>query len=228
MPESRSVALLHAKYARLADRPIALLTDDDRRSFAYYQAELAAGPTLADQEPAPTQILAWVQGVKMLETFCAREGRMPRENRRLAAGVISEEERVLANRIRGLRRSYDAGRLCRYQVERLECIPGFVWHPLEDQWHAAFLEYRNFTELNMDVPKIRSGKPAERRLAAWAAKNRLAYRVGSLSPKRVSRLNGLSFWTWGESIPSRRGPAQAIQPDPPQTSRTNPGPGSKR
>jgi hypothetical protein len=215
MRQSPSVELLYANYARLVNKPRALLTADEHRSLGFYQAELADDSTAANECPVTKRLTTWAQAVRLLEAFCESEGRMPRENRRLAAGMISEEEKKLAQHVRAFRRAHDAGRLCSYQVQRLECVPGFSWHPLEARWNAAFLEYRSFIERNMDVPKLRSRKPAERRLAAWAAKNRLAYRDGTLTVKRAHRLRGLTFWTWGEPIPRRRQPTQGVDPERP-------------
>ena len=86
-------------------------------------------------------------------------------------------------------------------MRRLACIPGYHRHPLEDAWIRNVIDYRHFTEARRHAPRLRSEDPDEKRLAAFAAKQRFAYRHGRLSPERIATLERLEFWTWGSTLP---------------------------
>ena len=164
MSEPTPLEELHTEYAQLQLQPPAALTAETRRSLTYYLTELATG------DPASRGVVldeagAWVRDVFALEEFVGREGRMPRENRRLPPGEISTEEKTLAGFVWSQRRSFAAGRLCSYQMRRLLCIPAFSFHPLEDLWDAHLEAYLRFTNTRRDAPKLRSDDPLERRLA---------------------------------------------------------------
>ena len=197
MPEQSPVELLHAEYELLHRRRPSALTPDQRTSLTFFNAELVSLGTGQSPANVPRDVAGWVRNLFALESFVRREGRLPRENRRLPGGAISTEERQRAHSIRAQRRAFAAGRLCTYQARRLLCIPEFSFHPLEDKWQAKCAAYAHFTATHGDAPKLRSADPSERTLAGWAAKTRLAYRVDKLSPSRVETLTGLDFWTWG-------------------------------
>jgi len=198
MTEPNALSTLHAEYAQLRRLGSDELTDDQARSLSYFVRELQlrdARPS--DAAPVPDDITTWIQNVFALEDFVARVRRMPRENRRLQAGSISAEEKALTRFIRAQRRRFTEARLCTYQERRLAAIEGFSFHPNDDRWFEHFREYRKFTVENRRVPRYRSDVDGERALAAWAAKQRLAYRQGRLPRERVTALNRVAFWTWG-------------------------------
>ena len=202
MTAPNSVELLHSEYAQLHRQHPATLTPEQRRSLAFFTAELAAPGAAVMTGDVPRDVADWLRSLSALESFVRREGRQPRENRRLPAAVISTEEKHCVNLVRAQRRAYAAGRLCSYQERRLLCIPGFTFHPLEDAWQANRDAYARFTTAQGDAPKLRSSNGEERALARWAAKTRLAYRVGRLAQSRIDSVNGIDFWAWG--APHRR------------------------
>ncbi|WBM79124.1 Helicase associated domain protein [Cryobacterium breve] len=196
MSEPTRLELLHADYAQLELRSRATLTADQARSLIFYNAQRASEGAAAATNPG-RDVIAWIRNTEALSTFVARESRMPRENRRLPNSAISADEKSLVNRVRNQRRAFTAGRLCTYQVRRLQCIPGFSFKPLDDAWHTSYTAYVQFTRTHRDAPKLRSADPAERALAGWAAKNRMAYHDGRLTPARTALLNDVEFWSWG-------------------------------
>jgi hypothetical protein len=78
-----------------------------------------------------------------------------------------------------------------------------VDHPQlgSDAWVRNLIDYRHFTGTLRRAPRLRSDNPFEKRLAAFAAKQRFAYRDGRLSPDRIAPLERLEFWTWGSALP---------------------------
>ncbi|TDW30350.1 helicase associated domain-containing protein [Cryobacterium psychrophilum] len=197
MPAQTPVELLHAEYAQLHRQHPSTLTQDQRRSLAFYDGELAPRGAVEIPYTVPRDVAQWTRNLLALESFVRAEGRMPRENRRLPEGAISTNEKQRANSVRTQRRAFAAGRLCTYQVRRLLCIPGFSFHPLEDDWQAKCAAYARFTATHGYSPKLRSSNASERTLDRWAVKTRMAYWAGRLSPDRVDTMNGLDFWTWG-------------------------------
>ena len=201
MPTPTALDQLHAEYAALALRAAVALTPDRRRSLLFYRCEQAmlAGTPFPPQMPA--RVIQWLQTLAELEAFIAGENRWPRENRRLDRAAISALERRLAIWVRTQRTAVGWGARCEYQIRRLACIPGFHLHPLDDRWHQHVSDYRTFTDTWRRPPLVRSVDEAERRLAAFAAKQRFTFRNGRLSPDRIAALKRLEFWTWGSWAP---------------------------
>ena len=197
MTEPTALATLQAEYARLRRLGPDGLTADQALSLTYFGHEQQLRDARPGDASIPDAITRWLQNVFGLEDFIARLKRMPRENRRLPAGTIPVEEKALTIFVRAQRRAFAGARLCTYQERRLAAIEGFSFHPRDDAWISCFREYRDFTTENGRVPRFRSDAGRERSLAAWAAKQRLSYRRGSLPRERVLALSGLGFWTWG-------------------------------
>lgn len=197
MPTLNTLEQLHADYAAFAQRPLAALTADRRRSLLFYRSELAL---LAHSAPPPqtlARVVQWLLTLAELEAFIAREKRWPRENRRLDRAAITNEERRLAIWVRTQRTAADGGLRCDYQLRRLTSIPGFHLHPLDDQWSQHVIDHQHFTDTHQRAPLLRSDDLAERSLAAFGAKQRFVYRRGRLSPRRIEILESLDFWIWG-------------------------------
>ena len=205
MPTPTALDQLHADYATRALRPPAALTPDRRRSLLFYRCEQAmlAGTPFPPQIPA--RVIQWLQTLAALEAFIARETRWPRENRRLDRAAITVEERHLATWIRTQRTAANGGVRCDYQRRRLACVPGYHLHPLAEQWHRHVTEYQHFTDTWRRAPLLRGDDPTERRLAGFAAKQRLAYRRGRLSARQIATLERLDFWSWGSQQLSEKG-----------------------
>jgi len=205
VPTLNTLEQLHADYAAFAQRPPAALTPDRRRSLLFYQGELALLTHTPPPPQTPTRVIQWLQSVAELEAFIARENRWPRENRRLPTGAITVEERHLATWVRTQRTASNGGVRCDYQRRRLACVPGYHLHPLSEQWHRHVTEYQHFTDTWRRAPLLRGDDPTERRLAGFAAKQRLAYRRGRLSARQIATLERLDFWSWGSQPPSVNG-----------------------
>ncbi|TFD48564.1 hypothetical protein E3T46_15125 [Cryobacterium sp. Hh11] len=197
MTEPTALSTLHAEYARLCRLGPDGLTADQTLSLTYFLREQQLRDAQPGDAQIPDAITRWFQNVFALEDFIARLNRMPRENRRVPAGTIPVEEKALTSFVRAQRRAFAGARLCTYQERRLAAIGGFSFHPRDDVWTSHLREYRAFITENGRVPRLRSHDDNEHALAAWAAKQRMAYRRGRLSRERVLDLSGSGFWTWG-------------------------------
>ena len=197
MHASNTLTQLHADYATLALRPPTALTADRRRSLLFYRCELALLTHTPPPTLTPIRVIRWLQTLTALEAFIAQETRWPRENRRLDRAAITAEERHLAIWVRSQRTAADGGLRCDYQLRRLACAPGFHRHPLDDQWSRHVIDHQLFTDTHRRAPLLSSDDLDERRLAGFAAKQRLAYRRGRLSLPQIAALERINFWTWG-------------------------------
>ncbi|MCY7286945.1 MAG: helicase associated domain-containing protein [Cryobacterium sp.] len=185
---------LIAEYSTLAAQKPSAPGSDDERSLRYFAVEdaLRSGRAVDERNRLITD---WVDSLLKFEVFAHREGRLPRENNRLARDEISETERTLTGWSRYQRRPAARAAHCRYQALRLESIPGFRWDPLEQQWRDMCDAYFRFVALH-GAPALRRPEPHERSLAGWAARQRRAHALGNLSPARVAELNATRAWTW--------------------------------
>lgn len=197
VPHPTPLDRLRAECAKLDLRERSNLSADQRRSLIYFHFELDLNSCVANPSPASVRVVQWFAVLNSLENFIAREGRWPRENNRAEKDEISEEERRLASWVRTQRSAIDQGRRCGYQINRLACLEGFHHRPLQDRWNHHLHDFRRFTDTHHRAPSVRSTDVLEQRLAAWAAKQRFAYRNGALSFIRIETLERLNCWTWG-------------------------------
>lgn len=109
-------------------------------------------------------------------------------------------ETRLAYWLRYQRQRAIAGDLCTYQQLSLDALDGFTWAPVDDAWDARFEAYEQFLQQERRAPRYRAADPEERRLAAWAAKQRHAAKRGRLDETRIERLASLSI----RVLPTRR------------------------
>ena len=191
---------LRAVFAALTRRSPNSMSIDQRRSVAFYLAEAASVARIEVAPLTPARTVQWLRALADLEVFLARERRWPRENNRLKKNAISHDERRFAVWVRTQRAAANDERLCEYKLRRLECVPGYQQHPLDERWDQNVLALQQFIADHRRAPVIRSDDPVERRLAAFAAKQRLAHRRGTLLPSRIFSLERLELWTWGTSL----------------------------
>ena len=201
MPHLTPLDQLRADFAALTHRSPNSMSIDQRRSVTFYLAECAVLAGIEVAPLTPTRTLQWLHALADLEVFLARERRWPRENNRLDRNAISEGERRLAVWVRTQRAAADQGQRCQYQLRRLECVPGFQQHPLDERWDQNVLALQQFIANHCRAPVIRSDDPAERSLAGFAAKQRLAYRRERLTPRQIVTLERVDFWSWGSRPP---------------------------
>jgi hypothetical protein len=181
---TRALEQLRATYsAPVHDR----LDVDHRQSLLYCALDL----DLPLDTPASKRALRWIDNIHRVDSFIEMQARLPRENRRLDPARTSEEERHLAFWIRFQRRPATRELLCTYQLRRLEALRGFHWDPLETRWHAMFDDYESYMAATGQIPRYRTADQDERRLAAWADKQRKRHRARDLPEERTARLRAI-------------------------------------
>jgi len=84
-----------------------------------------------------------------------------------------------------------AGTLSKERSDRLDAL-GFVWEPQDADWEERFAELVAYKTQHGDchVPRKYPENPA---LGVWVNNQRAAKRAGTLSKKRIARLNALGF-----------------------------------
>jgi len=92
------------------------------------------------------------------------------------------------------RENYKKGILSPERIKRLEEIGGFVWDQLEEQFEKGFQEtllYKGRTgNPNAD---FYYKTPDGYALGSWQGNKRRYYKIGNLSPERISRLESIGF-----------------------------------
>src|SRR5690554_4669329 len=111
---------------------------DDERSYRYYATEMRLLGRPAPRYRPSGRLRHRVVRVWDLDEFVATHGRLPRHS----PGAASSPELSLAKWITEQRRAD----LCAYQINRLDCIEGFVWNPRSQREHEMLSAYIQFVE----------------------------------------------------------------------------------
>lgn len=192
-PRSRLIAELQT----LEDRDPRTLSTDLRASLICWQIEQLLQTNRSAEPDENRRLTAWVRTLLDVHAFVEAHGALPRENNRKQQ---AKEELRLAFWLRYQRRRALAGDLCSYQQVSLDALEGYRWAPVDDAWDANFIAYESFLGREHRAPRYRSEDSEERRLAAWSAKQRHAFKRGRLDETRVDRLSTLSI----RILPTRR------------------------
>jgi hypothetical protein len=196
MPAPSPLNDLRREYRQLHLSDHRSLTPDQARSLSYYFTELSLIHDPGSAAVAGDRVMTWSTSVLALDAFVHAEKRMPRENNRLPRDETPQVERRLADWATYQRTPATRAQHCDYQRRRLSVIPGFSWSPLDDRWWEAYREYRAFITAHGRAPRYRSEEQDEKRLAAWAAKQRWRHRRSVLPGERSQALSALTVWTW--------------------------------
>jgi hypothetical protein len=198
MDQHRGRRIVMNAYQVLVDRPDSTLTDDERRSKGFLLADRA----LLAGIPVTGQKGAWVRHLQEYESI--RDGQWwPRQNARRPE-THSTRERELAEWFRRQRRAARDGRLCSYQLERLQNlhIPFALSHS-DYLWGIKLQTYRLFLKRRHALPRQTAElNPIEASIARWAARQRYLYRKGRLPEERAAALEALPIWSWGRAVPA--------------------------
>lgn len=197
MHDNKSLARLIAELRNLDDRDPRTLSKDLRTSLTCWRIEQRLRAGLPVDNESYRRLTAWVRTLIEVGSYLGTHGGLPRENNRHPQDT---EEARLAFWLRYQRRRAIARDLCSYQQASLSCLDGFSWAPIDDAWDSKFEAYKRFLEREQRSPRYRSTAPGEQKLAAWAAKQRYAFKRGRLEEARADRLDTLSI----RILPSRR------------------------
>lgn len=198
---SRLIAQLQ-NLENLENRDPRTLSKDLRNSLTCWQIERRLRSGLPADPNQSRRLSTWITTLLDVDAFVAVRGVLPRENNRKRQ---DPEEARLAFWLRYQRRRAIAGDLCTYQQLSLDALTGFSWAPVDDAWDANFVAYERFLDRERRAPRYRATDLGERRLAAWAAKQRHAAKRGRLDEARTERLGTLSI----RILPTRRTPPRS-------------------
>lgn len=137
---------------------------------------------------AATQDWAWRHAGK----------RLPRLTQHLSVGVGEWAVRQ--------RSAHAKGVLPAERARELERIPGWFWDLADAAWDDTYAILRAFAAGHGSVAEadgahsvfagLRAGGPSRERLGTWLARQRQAFRDGTLDPARAAAMEALPGWTW--------------------------------
>ncbi|QXC46684.1 MULTISPECIES: DEAD/DEAH box helicase [Rhodococcus erythropolis group] len=149
-------------------------------------AELAGLPgwtwdPLADQ---------WSAGLDVLRAYVADNGTSI-----VASGTMIDGVN-LSGWVQNRRRNFREGTLPADRIAELEALPGWTWDPLADQRNAGMVALRKYVEDHGTALVPHNTVVGGMSLGEWVTKQRGAFRLGSLTEKRVAELEALPGWSW--------------------------------
>lgn len=168
-----------------------------RRRSNYHHGTLSAARVAALQAlPGWVWTLTedqWPQGLKSLRAYVGKHGtaRVPLDavHRRYPVGRWVSARRA----------QYKRGTLTPAKISTLQAFPGWVWDVKQSRWEQGLrllVAYAQRTGLpNPDSFYVEDSAEGFT-LGAWAMSRRKEYRLGVLSPTRVTALEAISGWEW--------------------------------
>ncbi len=148
----------------------------------------------------------WERNYALLEEWTsANRRRVLARNakvRGVSLGEWAEQQRI----------AYRLGTLPADRVRRLDAVSGWTWDKAEARWDLTCEILRTFADEHGTVadnptgPSIFQGLKDEdrpqRQLGVWQAVQRQAYRLGTLSERKVRQLAALPGWAWDAHLPA--------------------------
>ena len=199
MPTPEYLEPLQALYSGKASIDPSRLTADDKRSLAYFRADVALREQPNRNATLRDRVSVWIWNAQVIDRFVTDHGDIPRRNNRLAK-IIEEPEVVrLSMWLEDQRRPAARFRHCEYQRLRLDAYPGLDRRSRDQRWLDALNGYAEFLNANGRAPAARSVDADERALALWATSQRRVYHRGVMLPDREQGLRSLLVWAWGAS-----------------------------
>jgi len=142
------------------------------------------GPLTEDQ---------WPQGLKALRAYVGKHG-----TARVPLGAMHRRYPV-GRWVSARRAQYKRGTLTPAKISTLQAFPGWVWDVKQSRWEQGLrllVAYAQRTGLpNPDSFYVEDREDGFT-LGAWAMSRRKEYRLGVLSPIRVSALEAIPGWEW--------------------------------
>jgi hypothetical protein len=123
----------------------------------------------------------WAGKMADYEEFWRQKGKAPRQKGGEATPVPKAERRL--GRWARYQRRFE-GRLCRFQLARLDVSPVFVWDPRQQQWDKRLKELTNFVEKRKSLPRLTYLDEEQLKLARWLGRQLAALRDGTMPEKR--------------------------------------------
>jgi hypothetical protein len=123
----------------------------------------------------------WAGKMADYEEFWRQTEKAPRQKGGKATPVPEAELR-LGTWARDQRRF--EGRLCRFQLARLDVSPAFVWDPRQKQWDKNLEAISDFVEKRKNLPRLISQDQDQLKLARWLGRQLAALRENTMLDNR--------------------------------------------
>lgn len=139
---------------------------------------------------------SWEYAFGVLEGFVAREGHalVPTEYR-----ANGESGFRLGGWVAEQRTTYRRRQLSTDRITRLQSVPGWSWHKVDDQWEDGFRHLGTFVRQEGTAHPLATYIDDDGfRLGHWVTRQREFYGSHRLSADRAARLEGLPGWTWDQ------------------------------
>ena len=116
----------------------------------------------------------WEKKFEMLKEYVEINGhaRVPRSHPELGSFIEVN------------RRNYRTNKIDPKRKQLLESLNGWVWNKKEEIWEEKYTALKNY----LDADKENYPSPSHKTLGKWISAQRTAYRIGSLSQKRINKL----------------------------------------
>jgi hypothetical protein len=139
----------------------------------------------------PEKQRSWDDNFTLLEAFKAEHGhcRVPQNYK---------TDPSFGSWLNTQRRFYNKDLLPHDRVARLESL-GFVWNPHAYDWEEGFLKLKEFKKIYAHCQVTQKYLFNDFKLGQWVSVQRSAYKNGTISSERISRLDELGF-NWGQRI----------------------------
>ena len=139
----------------------------------------------------PEKQRSWDDNFTLLEAFKAEHGhcRVPQNYK---------TDPSFGSWLNTQRRFYNKDLLPHDRVARLESL-GFVWDPHAYDWEEGFLKLKEFKKIYAHCQVTQKYLFNDFKLGQWVSVQRSAYKNGTISSERISRLDELGF-NWGQRI----------------------------
>lgn len=96
------------------------------------------------------------------------------------------------------RRRYSCGRMPAERRERLESLPGWLWHAYRGHWEAHYRTLLRYADsVGHACPPLAYVTADGMQLGGWVSRQRKRYSQDQLSDDRAELLEALPGWVWG-------------------------------
>jgi len=97
--------------------------------------------------------------------------------------------------VKGRRTDYNAGRLSKERIQKLESILGWTWDPFGDAWDKTF---RRLAIIAGESSKGLPNTFSDRYLSGWITSQRKLYAAKELTKEKIAKLEKLEGWQWSK------------------------------
>lgn len=136
---------------------------------------------------------SWAEHIELVEQWAGEHGHV-----RIPSSTVYGGKRLGAW-LQDQRTAYRRGTMSVERVRRMEQLPGWAWNTRDASWLQHLELVLEWVNLN-GTARIPDGLVhGDKRIGAWVANQRTAYRRGTLSDERIALLESVPGWLWRAS-----------------------------